>query len=108
MRGNQRTQYDKLGFMSIFEIEDDVHAEGFGQFDTYEQAFERLKEIAEQPWDKEPYKPPCSGWEDCDREYHIVEWDNTEPEWKEISRKFLLYVSANSKQWKDEIIDVGE
>jgi len=85
--------------MSIFVIEDEVHAETCGEYPTYENALEHLKELAKISWDKEPNKCPCQSWKTCGRNYEIIEFNNSETPWEEIKRTPLLEVSSKGIVW---------
>ena len=63
--------------MTIYIIEDEVHAEWCGEFLTFEGALNELKARAEIRWDLEPNQCPCMNWKNCDRNYEIVEFDNS-------------------------------
>ena len=87
--------------MSIFVIEDNFHAEWCGKFPSFSKAFDELEERAEIPWNSKPNKCPCSNWENCHREYHIIEFDNSVEPWKEIKRIPVMEISSNGVKWQN-------
>lgn len=86
--------------MTFFAIEDESHAEWCGDsFETFDEALEELKARAKLPWDEEPNLCPCSNWETCGRRYEIVELDDSSSPMKEVSRVFVLEISARGVVW---------
>ncbi|WP_190810984.1 hypothetical protein [Flagellimonas sp. S3867] len=88
----------------MFKIEDEIHAEPQdGKFETFEQALEILKERAKIPYAEKPNKCPCTNWKNCERQYQIIEYDDRNIPWKEISRKEVLAISAKGIKWNEKI-----
>lgn len=86
--------------MTVYIVEDEMHAEQCGKFDTFEDAFLELKKRATIAWDKKPNLCPCTNWKNCGRNYEIVEFDNSISPWKELSRVPVLRISAKGIEWK--------
>ena len=86
--------------MTKWIIEDEMHAERQGEFDTFGDALAELRRRAEIPWDQEPNQAPCQSWRTCVRRYEIIEFDLTESPWRELSRALALEISASGVQWR--------
>lgn len=82
----------------MFRIEDDLHAEPMGEFQSREQAFARLKRLARIRWNKLPNIAPCTSWRECGRHYELVEF-RMSPHYEEISRVRVLDISAAGVRW---------
>lgn len=78
----------------IFVIEDENHCETHGKYHSLEDAVAELKNLTGLPWDKEPNRAPCVGWESCGRKYIIIEYDVSNKQWNEIKRTPGLNISA--------------
>ncbi len=61
----------------MFVIEDEAHAEWFGEFPTLEAATAELRRLKELPWDEAPNVAPCTSWRTCGRTYEVVEYDTS-------------------------------
>lgn len=84
----------------MFTIEDEKHAEPQqGEFVTFDEAIENLKSISKMPWGKEPNKCPCTNWNECERNYQIVEYKTTETPWTELQRINIMTISAKGVKW---------
>ena len=83
----------------MFVIEDERHAEWQGQFHTLEAALDELKRRAAVAWDQAPNQAPCTNWKNCGRTYEVVEYDESQTPWKELSRRPVLDVSADAVRW---------
>jgi hypothetical protein len=83
----------------MFLIEDEVHAEAQGEFRTREEALAELRRRAAIPWDQEPNRAPCTGWQTCGRRYALVEYSDDTIPWKVISRVAILEVSSMGALW---------
>lgn len=84
----------------MFIIEDKTHAEPQnGEFDSFVEAYKELEKRAKISWDKEPNRCPCSNWQDCERNYQIIEYDTTKTPWKEFQRWDILNISAKGINW---------
>jgi hypothetical protein len=86
----------------MFVIEDELHAEWQGEFQTRHEAISELRRRALISWDEEPNAAPCTDWITCGRKYELVEFDDSTLPWKELSRTLLLEISANGVQWLSE------
>ena len=86
--------------MTIFVIEDEVHSEWCGEYDKYEDALTELKSRAAIKWDQVPNICPCTNWQNCGRNYELVEFNDAVKPWEEISRKLVLKISANGIFWE--------
>ena len=88
----------------MFKIEDEIHAEPQrGEFETFDQAMEELKRRANIAWDMEPNRCPCKSWKTCERQYQIIEYDDTNIPWKELEKRHILTISSKGIQWDDKI-----
>ena len=84
----------------MFVIEDEAHAESQeGRFETRQQAMAELQRRAEIPWNEKPNRAPCVGWLNCGRRYELVEYDDRDLPWKELSRNLVLDISAAGVRW---------
>lgn len=84
----------------MFVIEDELHAEQQdGEFATFEDALSELKRRSSIPWDHEPNQAPCTAWRTCGRQYVVIEIDQLDASWKEVSRTDVLEVSAKGVTW---------
>ncbi len=85
--------------MSMFVIEDQLHAELQGEFPDRQAALDELKRRSRIHWDEPPNAAPCSGWRTCGRKYELVEYDDAQSPRKELNRVTVLEVSANGVWW---------
>jgi len=83
----------------MFVIEDEIHAEWKGQYGSFEEALGELKRRATIPWNEPPNLAPCMSWMTCEREYVIIEYDESGVPWKELRRVPVLEVSASGLIW---------
>jgi len=83
----------------MFIIEDEIHAEWCGEFDSFSEAFTELQARSEIPWDQKSNVCPCTSWITCERVYSIVEFDSTTEPWREITRTPVLTISAKCAIW---------
>jgi hypothetical protein len=86
----------------MFIIEDEIHSELMGEFESFEKALLELKRISKTPWDQEPNRAPCTSWKTCGRSYEIIEFDNSKIPWKEIRRSYILEIKQNKIKWEKE------
>lgn len=70
-----------------------------GQFRTREQAFAELERRAAIPWNEPPNRAPCTNSLNCGRRYELVEYDDSAPTWKELTRTLTLEISAAGVRW---------
>ena len=78
----------------MFLIEDEWHAEEHARFDTREQAIDELRRLATIPWNEAPNRAPSTSWMTCGRRYDLIEYDATTSPWTQLSRAFILEISA--------------
>jgi hypothetical protein len=83
----------------MFVIEDELHAEPQGEFETFESALAELRRRALIPWDQSPNCAPCLSWQTCGRSYDIIEYDSTGQPWQQIRRVQVLKIAADGVQW---------
>ena len=84
----------------MFRIEDESHAEPQkGEFNSYEEALKELKNRSMIPWNEKPNKCPCTSWKTCERNNEIIEYDDANIPWKEVSRRLILNTSAKGATW---------
>jgi hypothetical protein len=84
----------------MFMIEDDFHAELVGEkLETFEAALLAVRQIAALPFGEKPNAPPCTHWENCQRDYHILEYDDSQTAWQLIRRVEICSVSATGIEW---------
>jgi hypothetical protein len=81
--------------MPVFVIDDEIHAEEHGEFDTWEGALTELRRRAAIPWDQEPNKAPCMSWATCGRDYGITEHDGA----SRSVRVSVLRIDESGVQW---------
>ncbi len=86
--------------MIKFVIEDEIHAEPQGEYDTFEDAVAELVLRSKIPWDKNPNLCPCMNWKNCGRNYQILEYDClTKPHWTELNSTSVLEISSKGVIW---------
>jgi hypothetical protein len=84
----------------MFWIEDDFHADVLRDgFATFDSALEELRRMAAMPFGEAPNCPPCTNWNDCVREYHIVEYGNSEKPFDQLINCKVVEVSATGTTW---------
>jgi hypothetical protein len=82
----------------MFVIDDEAHCElQEGKFHTRAEAISELERRALIPWNEEPNRAPCTNWRNCGRRYVILEWNDAGDE---LSREFILAVSAKGVEWR--------
>jgi hypothetical protein len=88
----------------MYILEDQIHAElQNGKFSTFAEALTELRRRALIPWNITPNVAPCTSWKTCGRIYEIIEYDDTQMPWKELSRVSALEISADGVKWFVEI-----
>jgi len=83
----------------VFLIEDEIHSADQGRFATRADALAELKRLALIPWDNEPNLAPCTSWKTCGRDYVVIEYDDSNGGWHELSREMVLRISALGIEW---------
>jgi hypothetical protein len=84
--------------VSTFVIEDELHAELHGEFETLDAALAELRRRAALPWDKPPNLAPCTSWRTGGRHYIVREYDDGSPPGL-VRSVDVLNVSASGPQW---------
>ena len=87
--------------MTEFVVTDESHAEHCAVYSSFEAALAELKRRSAIPWDQEPNRCPCTSWETCDRDYHILEYDDSVTPNRVVFRVAVLNMSANGVVWND-------
>ncbi|MGE5672907.1 MAG: YcxB family protein [Mycobacterium leprae] len=59
----------------MFVVEDDLHAEPYGQYPTFAAALEAVHRLAAIPWNEGPNRAPCTAGQTCGRSWGIQEYD---------------------------------
>ena len=80
-------------------IEDNIHAEQEGPFATFRDAVEELRRRAAIAWDSPPNQAPCTSWQTCGREYHVLEYDEGSEPWRLLRRAHVLDISEEGAVW---------
>ena len=83
----------------MFVIEDDIHCEHMGRFETRTDALVELRRLAAIPWDQDPNTAPCTNWCNCGREYRLIEYDTATVPWREVTSSPALKASAARLTW---------
>ncbi|CAL77354.1 hypothetical protein BRADO3575 [Bradyrhizobium sp. ORS 278] len=81
----------------VFVIEDEIHAEWLGKFESFEAAMDELRRLATIPFGQHPNLPPCMAGDACKREYQIIEFDGCFSNYER--RGPVLTMSAQGVQW---------
>ena len=80
-------------------IEDEIHCEQFGPFESFEAAIAELRRRAEIAWDSPPNQAPCTSWQTCGREYQVLEYDARSESWQLLRKTHVLDISAKGVEW---------
>jgi hypothetical protein len=80
-------------------IEDRIHCDHHGRFETFADALAELRRRAVIPWDERPNAAPCTSWKTCGREYQVMEFDDAQEPWKLLRGVAVLKVSAKGVEW---------
>jgi len=83
----------------ITVIEDEVHTEQHGTFETTGDAVMELERRARIPWDEAPNKCPCTSWRTCHRIYEIRKYDESKVPRKLLQSFRALEVSNAGTVW---------
>jgi hypothetical protein len=83
----------------LIVIEDSIHCEWIDECESFEEAIERLQQLARLRWDEEPNRAPCTTWRKCGREYQVVGYDDSTTPWKIVREADVLKVSASGVEW---------
>src|SRR3954447_16078635 len=82
-------------------IEDDIHCEQDGPYESFESAVAELRRRASISWDSPPNWVPCMSWRSCGREYHVLGYDPRSVPWQLLRRAHVLDISAGGVKWVD-------
>ncbi len=85
---------------SIFVLEDDLHAEWAGEYETFELALAEIRRRAQIPWNEKPNRAPCMSSFTCGRCYCIEEYDNSTHPWTRIKSTPVLEIDSKGVRWK--------
>jgi len=80
-------------------IEDNIHCDMHGEYETFEDAIAELRIRATIPWDQRPNLAPCTSWKTCGREYSVIEYNTSQMPWQLLRTVPVLNVSANAVEW---------
>lgn len=82
-------------------IEDEIHCEQDGPFESFEGAIEELRRRAGIAWDASPNQAPCASWRTCGREYHVLQYGGASAPARLLRNVHVLDVSAKGVEWID-------
>lgn len=82
-----------------FIIEDAFHCELDEEYKTFEDALNEIKKRTTIPWNQKPNRPPCKSWEQCQRIYHIVEYQCDNKPWKKIQEWPIVGIERDKITW---------
>ena len=88
----------------MFYVDDDFHAEFIDRFETFDLALNELEKISKILFGEEPNMPPCLHWEECERDYHITQYDN---KYNKILSLRILTLTKNDLIWYYNINNKG-
>ncbi len=86
----------------IFQIEDMMHAEWHKKFNSKKEAWEEIEYLSKIPWNNTPNKAPCEGWEECQRIWAIITYDDSNIPWKEKESVEVVQISSKGVEWLKE------
>ena len=88
----------------MWVIEDELHSERLGEFETRDEAIGVLVELAKRPWDEAPNQAPCTAWRTCGRNYELVEFHTSESgNRRQVQVIPALTISAEAVHWLLEL-----
>ena len=79
-------------------IEDEIHCEQRGPFESFEAAIAELRRRAQIAWDAPPNQPPC-GSRTCGRKYGVLEYDTRSMPWELLRETHVVDISAKGVKW---------
>jgi hypothetical protein len=88
--------------MTIFTIEDELHAEIHGEYETFDLALNEIRKRSIIPWNQAPNVAPCVSWRTCGRHYEIREWNNTTNPWTLIESTPIVKIDAAGIRWEPD------
>ncbi len=83
----------------MFVIEDEIHAEQCGEYQSRDDAIAELRRRSLIAYDKAPNLAPCNGARHCGRHYQIIEYQTDHHPWSELSRTRVLSISKDGPRW---------
>jgi hypothetical protein len=87
----------------MFEIEDELHAEGIKDCKGLEDAIAELKRLSKIPYGQEPNLAPCVSWRTCGRRYIINEFDDSVNPSRLVQRIDGFEIDASEINWNREL-----
>lgn len=91
--------------MITYVIEDELHAEICGEYDSFIKAVSELKRRASIPWNEHPNIAPCVNWAKCGRRYEIIQYETEQKSWTKIQSQQVLDISAQGVSWAEGFPD---
>jgi len=86
----------------VYIIEDQIHAEIIGEFESLESAQQEIQRIVKVPFGIGSNRCPCTNWNNCKRSYELIKYNKTRNPWNEISRKEIFSISRNGIEYKNK------
>jgi hypothetical protein len=83
-------------------LEDNIHCERQGTYQSFEEAIAELRRRASIPYDENPNKAPCTGWRKCGREYEVIEYETSQIPWRRLKYAVVLRTSPAGPLWSDD------
>jgi hypothetical protein len=80
-------------------IEDELHCEFVGKYETFDQAQAELHRLAGLPWGERPNLPPCGTGANCCREYILREYETSSEPWTLIREHAGFRIDAAGVVW---------
>ena len=82
-----------------FYLEDELHCDQWGPYESWAAAMAELRRFAAIAWDSPPNLAPCQSWRKCGRRYLILEYDTTQDPWQQVQRVHFMDVRADGVHW---------
>lgn len=83
----------------VFWVEDEIHADGIGEFTTFDEAVDELRRLEKVSWDEQPNTPPCGNLKTCGREYVIIEYNADDTPYDKLNETYVLSTAATGNTW---------
>ena len=84
---------------TIYIIEDQMHAEWLGKYDSLSLAIKELRHLSSLPFGTAPNRCPCSNSTNCCREYQVIEYNAESEPWLELRRFGTLEINRGGASW---------